>query len=84
MTYLHCPRCRLAIKSRADYLGPTNCPRCLARAAIASPLFASALNGLELRADDTAARRATGAPALAAAQLHDASVFPLAQVPFGA
>ncbi len=84
MTYLHCPRCRLAIRSRADYLGPTNCPRCLARAAIASPLFQSARNGLELRADDVAARRATSAPAVAAARLRDTSVSPLAQVPFRA
>lgn len=50
MTYLHCPRCRLAINSRAPYLTMTQCPRCLARAAIRTPLFASALNGHELRA----------------------------------
>jgi len=29
MIYLHCPRCRLAITCRADYLMIlTNCPRC--------------------------------------------------------
>ncbi len=50
MTYMHCPRCRLAIHCRAPYLTLTHCPRCLARAAIATPLFASALNGHELRA----------------------------------
>jgi hypothetical protein len=48
--YLHCPRCRLAINCRASYLMLTNCPRCLAHAAIASPLFASALNASELHA----------------------------------
>lgn len=50
MSYLHCPRCRLAINSRAHYLTLTNCPRCLARAAIAVPLFSSPLNALELHA----------------------------------
>jgi tRNA G26 N,N-dimethylase Trm1 len=48
--YLHCPRCRLAINCRAAYLTLTNCPRCLARAAIASPLFMSGLNASELHA----------------------------------
>lgn len=53
MIYLHCPRCRLAIACRADYLMIlTNCPRCLARAAITAPLFASPLNGAELHASD--------------------------------
>jgi hypothetical protein len=50
MTYLHCPRCRLAINCRAPYLTLTHCPRCLARTAIPTPLFASTLNGHELRA----------------------------------
>jgi hypothetical protein len=31
----HCPRCRLAIAVRAEYLMVTHCPRCLARAATA-------------------------------------------------
>ena len=47
--YLHCPRCRLAIRCRADYLRLSSCPRCLAHAAIVSPLFSSPLNGVELR-----------------------------------
>lgn len=50
--YLHCPRCRLAIKCRVDNPIPANCRRCLARAAIAVPVFASRLNGAELRAAD--------------------------------
>jgi tRNA G26 N,N-dimethylase Trm1 len=49
-TYQHCPRCRLAIRCRATYLSLTNCPRCLARAGIVSPLFHSPLNAMELRA----------------------------------
>jgi hypothetical protein len=49
MTYLHCPRCRLAINCRAPYLTMTHCSRCLARATILKPLFASTLNGHELR-----------------------------------
>lgn len=48
MTYQHCPRCRLAIRCRAPYLLLTNCPRCLARTGIASPLFCSPLNAREL------------------------------------
>ncbi len=50
MIYLHCPRCRLAIACRADYLMLTNCPRCLAHAAIVAPLFTSPLNSAELHA----------------------------------
>ena len=49
MTYLHCPRCRLAIKQRVDFLTLTNCPRCLARTAIAVPLFRSPLSAADLR-----------------------------------
>jgi hypothetical protein len=52
MTYLHCPRCRLAIRCRAHYLTLTNCPRCLARAGIVSPLFASPLDAHELHAGE--------------------------------
>lgn len=50
MSYLHCPRCRLAIRCRADYLTMRHCPRCLARAGIATTLFASPLNAYELHA----------------------------------
>jgi hypothetical protein len=49
MTYLHCPRCRLAIRRRADFLTLDHCPRCLARTATAVPLFTSPLNAIELR-----------------------------------
>ena len=49
MTYQHCPRCRLAIRCRASFLSLTNCPRCLARAGLASPLFFSPLTAEELR-----------------------------------
>lgn len=52
LMYLHCPRCRLAIRCRAGHLMPSSCPRCLARAAIVSPLFPSPLNGVELRTAD--------------------------------
>jgi tRNA G26 N,N-dimethylase Trm1 len=54
MTYLHCPRCRLAVRCRASYLTFTNCPRCIARAAIVSPMFSSPLDGTQLRATDRA------------------------------
>jgi len=49
MSYLHCARCRLAITRGVNCVSPTNCPRCLARAAVTSPLFGSTLNGVELR-----------------------------------
>ncbi|HEV7805596.1 MAG TPA: hypothetical protein VGO80_07260 [Solirubrobacteraceae bacterium] len=52
MTYLHCPRCRLAVRCRASYLAFTNCPRCIARAAIVSPMFSSPLDGAQLRATE--------------------------------
>ena len=52
MTYLHCPRCRLAIRRRVDFLTLENCPRCLARTAIAVPLFCSPLSAGELRRHD--------------------------------
>jgi tRNA G26 N,N-dimethylase Trm1 len=56
MSYQHCPRCRLAIRTRATYLTLVNCPRCLAHAGIVSPLFTSPLNASELRASDPEAR----------------------------
>ena len=39
MHYLNCPRCALSIRIRADYLGMTHCPRCLARARVPVPLY---------------------------------------------
>ena len=58
MTYLHCARCKLAIQSGLNSVTPSTCPRCRARAGIASPLFASELNGVEMRAQERARRRA--------------------------
>lgn len=55
MTYLHCPRCRFAVRARPGHMAPASCPRCLAHAAIAAPLFASPLNGVELHAAERAA-----------------------------
>lgn len=43
MTYLHCPRCRLAMAQKVAWLGMVHCPRCLARARIAVELFSSPL-----------------------------------------
>jgi hypothetical protein len=42
MAYLNCGRCGLQIRIRADYLRMDNCPRCLARSAIVSPMAVSA------------------------------------------
>jgi|GEM_PF-3764473 len=58
MTYLHCARCKLAIQSGLNCITPTTCPRCQARAGIAAPLFASELNGVEMRARERERRRA--------------------------
>ena len=41
MSYLSCPRCRLTIRIRAPYLVMRNCPRCLARAGLPTPMYAS-------------------------------------------
>ena len=58
MTYLHCARCKLAIQSGLNCVAPATCPRCQARAGIASPMFASDLNGVEMRARERQRRRA--------------------------
>jgi hypothetical protein len=41
MTYLNCPRCNLAIRVRADYLAPRNCPRCIARHHVPVPMYSA-------------------------------------------
>ena len=41
MAYLNCGRCGLEIRVRAPFLTIKNCPRCLARAAIVTPLVLS-------------------------------------------
>ena len=56
MAYLTCGRCGLEIKIRAAFLRIENCPRCLARAAIVSPLV------LSTRALTPAAGRRAPAP----------------------
>jgi hypothetical protein len=58
MTYLHCARCKLAIQSGLNCVTPSTCPRCQARAGISSPMFASDLNGVEMRAQERERRRA--------------------------
>jgi hypothetical protein len=67
--YLHCPRCRLAIRCRVDNAIPANCRRCLTRAGIAVPVFASPLNGAELWAADGGRRTPTASPRRNAAEL---------------
>lgn len=41
MSYLTCPRCRLTIGIRAPYLTMRNCPRCLGRAGLPTPMYVS-------------------------------------------
>ena len=38
---LNCPRCRLTITVRTDWLGVEHCPRCIARRCILVRLFPS-------------------------------------------
>jgi hypothetical protein len=59
VSYLHCPRCRLTIAERPDSL-LVNCPRCLARAAVVSPLFASPLRAAERDAEGHSPAHAAG------------------------
>jgi hypothetical protein len=41
MSYLNCPRCRLAVHSRADRAAPESCPRCRGRLGVSIPMFPS-------------------------------------------
>jgi hypothetical protein len=41
MSYLTCPRCRLSIHVRAPYLMLRNCPRCLGRVGLPTPMYVS-------------------------------------------
>jgi hypothetical protein len=38
MLYMHCHRCNLTLEVRSSYLTLEHCPRCIARARIATPL----------------------------------------------
>jgi hypothetical protein len=56
MSYLSCPRCRLTIRIRAPYLVLRNCPRCLARAGLPTPMYVSAGPSMPIPAVDARAR----------------------------
>jgi len=43
MRYLNCPRCHLTILERDPRVIASDCPRCLGKAGVRSPLFASSL-----------------------------------------
>ena len=60
MGYLNCGRCGLEIRIRASFLRINNCPRCLARSAIVTPLVLSSArvthaSGWEAQDDEQAA-----------------------------
>lgn len=42
MAYLNCGRCGLEIRIQAPFLTISNCPRCLARSVVVTPLVLSA------------------------------------------
>jgi hypothetical protein len=42
MTYLNCPHCNLAVRVRAAYLAPRNCPRCIARRQVTVAMYETA------------------------------------------
>jgi len=46
MADLKCPRCHLSIRIRAPYLLMRNCPRCLARAGLPTPMYLSPPPGI--------------------------------------
>ncbi len=39
MSYMSCPRCGLTVALRAEYLTLERCPRCVAKARVAVPMF---------------------------------------------
>jgi hypothetical protein len=43
--YVNCPRCGLVIGTRASWVAPEFCPRCLGRARLAVPMDVSARPG---------------------------------------
>src|SRR5919202_5898005 len=43
MSYVNCPRCRLALRLGTDTLAPEHCPRCEAKHGVKEPLYLSAL-----------------------------------------
>jgi tRNA G26 N,N-dimethylase Trm1 len=47
-TFMHCPRCRHAIRGETTSSAPT-CPRCLERSGVATRMYASPLNSAEMR-----------------------------------
>lgn len=49
MEVLSCERCGLEIRIQAAYLRLVNCPRCLGRGAIVSPLTGRAVPGTPAR-----------------------------------
>jgi len=53
MSYANCPRCRLSIVVRAATLAPRHCPRCIGRARVLAPMFASPLPIRLLSGDDS-------------------------------
>jgi hypothetical protein len=48
--FLNCSRCGLSIPVRFTWLRPEHCPRCLARARVAHPMFQSPLPFSQLAA----------------------------------
>jgi hypothetical protein len=56
-SYLHCPRCRLTITPKADWMAMRHCPRCIARAHIAVELFSSPRTAQALYADNPTPER---------------------------
>lgn len=43
MAYLNCPRCALSIRMRDNHRSMEHCPRCLARAQLAVPLYVAGM-----------------------------------------
>lgn len=58
--FLNCSRCGLTIQVRFTWLRPEHCPRCLARARVAHPMFQSPLPFSQLTAGQPAVQQANG------------------------
>jgi hypothetical protein len=48
-TYLHCPQCRLAVRSETADATRPDCPRCLERSGVSTQMYASPLDAAEMQ-----------------------------------
>ena len=49
-TFMHCPKCRHAVRSETTSSARPACPRCLESSGVATRMYASPLDGAEMQA----------------------------------